>query len=551
MKKPGIFLGALVSGLLTLPLLAILYLGQQIAGFPFVPFGLFINVRDYTPGGVITFVIDQMISVISNLNLGRTDTVAKSIEISMGIVMVLVITIIGGALFFAYLRRQPHRQEWQPGVIYGLIIGVPLTIVSLVGNQVFTADPAPSAIWLLGLFLIWGYANNWAYNRLTYSMTSAAPDVPTNPVSVTQVDRRQFLITLGGATAAITVVGALVGSMAEGDSGARTLSIGSDSAATPEPTAANLPNAAAKLQPAPGTRAELTDVPDFYRIDISLVPPSIDGDTWTLPWFSTDADGNETKFADLTMNDIRTKFKPVDQYITQGCISNRLGGDLISTVKMTGASMQDVLKEVKPPEGTTHLLISGADGFFETLSLDQINSDPSIMLVYAWADQPLPERNGFPLRIHISDLYGMKQPKWITKIAALNHDVDGYWVVRGWDKVAQVRAVSVIDTVATRDAIVNGDQKLIPVGGIAWAGARGISKVEVSVDGGDWAEAQLRDPLSKKTWVLWRYDWPFAEGTHRFAVRCTDGTGQMQITDSAPEHPSGATGIFQVNATVA
>ncbi len=551
MTKPGIFLGALVSGLLTLPLLAVLYIGQQIAGFPFVPFGLFINVRDYTPGGVITFVIDQMISVITTLNLGRVDTVAKSIEIALGIIMMLVITIIAGALFFAYLRRRDHRQEWLPGAVFGLIVGVPLTVISLIGNQIFNADPLPSAIWLLGLFLIWGYANNWAYNRLTYALTNAAPDLPAQDVRVQQVDRRQFLIQLGGATAAITVVGALVGSMSGNEEGVRSVAIASDGAATEAAPSASLASADSKLQPAPGTRSEITPVADFYRIDISLVPPSLDLATWTLPWFVKDADGNETKFAELTMDDIRGKFAPVEQYITQGCISNRIAGDLISTVKWTGASMQDVLKEVKLPEGTTHLLISGADGFYETVALDLINSDSSIVLAYDFDDAPLPERNGFPLRIHVPNLYGMKQPKWITKIEALTHDVDGYWVVRGWDKIAEVRAVSVIDTVATQNVITEGDRQFIPVGGIAWAGSRGISKVEVSIDGGDWTEAQLREPLSEKTWVIWRYDWPFAEGRHTFAVRCYDGSGAMQITEVHAEHPSGATGVHQVNATVA
>jgi hypothetical protein len=250
------------------------------------------------------------------------------------------------------------------------------------------------------------------------------------------------------------------------------------------------------------------------------------------------------------MDDLRTKFTPVEQYITQGCISNRIAGGLISTVLWKGARMRDVLKEVDLPENVTHLMIRGADGFFETISLAEINSDPSIMLAYDWAGEPLPVRNGFPLRIHIPNRYGMKQPKWIINIEALDHDVDGYWVVRSWDKEAFVRATSVIDTVATENVITDGDKQLIPVGGIAWAGSRGISKVEVSVDDGEWVEAQLREPLSNETWVVWRYDWEFAAGAHQFAVRCTDGNGDIQITDRSPEHPSGATGIHMIDVTV-
>ena len=96
MKKPGILLGALVGGLVSLPLLALFYVGQQVAGFPFVPFNVFNTVRDFTPGGLIIFVIDQMISVITSLNLGRVDTTAKLIEQSMGILMMLAIMVIAG-----------------------------------------------------------------------------------------------------------------------------------------------------------------------------------------------------------------------------------------------------------------------------------------------------------------------------------------------------------------------------------------------------------------------------------------------------------------------
>src|SRR5436190_23759880 len=116
MKKPGVLLGALVSGLLTLPLLAVMFVGQRIAGFPFVPFNVFYNIRDNTPGGVITKVIETMEYTIRALNLGRVDTVAKTTEIIMSIVMFVVIMVVAGAIFFAVMRRLEHRQEWLPGV---------------------------------------------------------------------------------------------------------------------------------------------------------------------------------------------------------------------------------------------------------------------------------------------------------------------------------------------------------------------------------------------------------------------------------------------------
>ena len=120
---------------------------------------------------------------------------------------------------------------------------------------------------------------------------------------------------------------------------------------------------------------------------------------------------------------------------------------------------------------------------------------------------------------------------------------EGCWVERGWDEVARVESTSVIDTIAEDAAYESGGQMLVPMGGIAFAGARGVSRVEVRFDGGPWREARLRAPLSETTWVIWRYDWPFVAGSHFFEVRCTEGDGTPQIEEDRGNHPSGATGL--------
>ena len=116
--------------------------------------------------------------------------------------------------------------------------------------------------------------------------------------------------------------------------------------------------------------------------------------------------------------------------------------------------------------------------------------------------------------------------------------------------MAQVKATSVIDTVAVRNVSDQDGQRLVPVGGIAFAGARGISKVQVRVDGGPWQDAQLRTPLSETTWVIWRYDWPFAAGDHTFEVRCAELDGTPQIEEQRSNRPSGATGIHRREASI-
>jgi hypothetical protein len=93
--------------------------------------------------------------------------------------------------------------------------------------------------------------------------------------------------------------------------------------------------------------------------------------------------------------------------------------------------------------------------------------------------------------------------------------------------------------------IIDADRRrLVPIGGIAHAGARGISKVELQVDDGPWQEAALRTPLSPLTWTIWRYEWPFDHGKHTFTVRCYEGSGTPQISTPSPVEPSGATGLY-------
>ena len=142
----------------------------------------------------------------------------------------------------------------------------------------------------------------------------------------------------------------------------------------------------------------------------------------------------------------------------------------------------------------------------------------------------------------------MKQPKWITGVEIGSEYQDGYWVARSWSKDAIVNTTSVVDTVARLATYESGGENLVPVGGIAYSGARGISAVQVRVNGGPWTDAMLREPLSDTTWVIWRYDWPFQQGEHTFEVRCREADGTPQIEQSQPNRPNGATGIHSRTA---
>ena len=77
---------------------------------------------------------------------------------------------------------------------------------------------------------------------------------------------------------------------------------------------------------------------------------------------------------------------------------------------------------------------------------------------------------------------------------------------------------------------------------MAWAPDRGIAKVEVQVDDGDWQECRLGETASENTWVQWVYEWEATAGDHRLRVRATDATGRTQTEERADPAPDGATG---------
>ena len=537
-------MGALAGALLTGPLIGVMYFTDELAGLPFVPFDLFDWITRVLPGSVVTFGIDLMIDGMRLVGMSVADS-AKTAEQAMAIAQFFGGGVVAGALFFGIVRLGGARPNITAGLAIGALFGLPMIAISIaIGG--YDVEPTLVALWLLLLFLGWGAGLRAVYIRLNPDaglLESAEAGAP----AVGGIGRRQFLVRLGAATATITVASTGIGNLlAQAARRELTEELAGTMAHKSQGTGRSLfPNANDPVMSAPGTRPEYTPLKDHYKVFIRTRPTVIDGATWTLPIMGLV--GNPKS---LTTDDIRNDYEAREQYVTLSCISGRVGTDLISTTHWTGASLQDILADVKPAKEARYLFIKSGDGFYETVDLDLIASDERIMLTYAWDGNPIPIDHGFPLRIWLPDRYGMKQPKWITSIDVVKDYKEGYWVERGWSEVARVESTSVIDTVASEAAYESGGQILVPVGGIAFAGARGVSRVEVRVDGGQWREARLRTPLSETTWVIWRYDWPFVAGRHEFEVRCAEGDGTPQIETSRGNHPSGATGIHSKKANL-
>jgi DMSO/TMAO reductase YedYZ molybdopterin-dependent catalytic subunit len=540
MKIKPLFYGGLVGLLVTAPLLAVLYLGATLLGLPFVPFELFNWITRLLPGPVITFGIDRMLDLLLFLGVDVADT-AKTAEQAMALSAFLALGVVAGVIVYA-LRKRLAARPALVGLLAGGITGFPLVVIAVASGS-SDLSPAITTVGLLFLFLLWGLALGMPARWLLFDVEPAADDA-LEVAEVQRLSRRQFLVLLGAASASITVVGAGLAAVLNrppggepGDSLAEAPAAGGTPG--PEPTPESpFPNAGDPVEPALGTRPEYTPLEDHYKVFIELEPTTIEGEGYRLP-----ITGLVDNPLSLTVDEIRANYPVREQYVTLNCISGRIATTLIGTTLWTGASLQQILADAGVRPEARYLHITSGDGFYETIDLELITADERIMLCYAWDGKPIPSDHGFPLRVWIPDRYGMKQPKWITGMEVTEDFRPGYWVQRGWDRTAQVQTTSVIDTVAVTAIYEEGGQRLVPMGGIAFSGARGISKVEVQVDGGPWQAAQLRAPLSDTTWVIWRYDWPFSEGDHVFTVRCTERDGTSQIEEERSSRPAGATGL--------
>jgi DMSO/TMAO reductase YedYZ molybdopterin-dependent catalytic subunit len=546
MKKPAVLTGLWFGLLLTAALIAVSYFAYELVGLPFIPFDVFDWMTNVLPGPVITFGIDTMIDTMRALGIDVADT-AKTAEQIMAVLGTFVPGVIGAVVFFAVLNRlEKSPTNLIPGLILGIIAGVPMLVISLVIGF-SSISPVLRGLWIMALFLGWGLMLNWTYNYLRVlpekrPTEEAPPQADEAAPAVEQISRREFLIRVGAGTAAVTVLGMGAGVALAAADRRRSRA----EAAAGEVIAEVTPEVEGELMPAPGTRPEITPLVDHYKVFIRTEPTMLDVDQWTLR-----IHGLVDQELSLTLDDLRNNYEPVNLYVTLSCISGRVGTGLIGTLLWTGANLKEVLADAGLQDGAKYLRVYSADGFHETVDLSLVDQDDRIMLAYAWDGRLLPADHGAPLRIYIPDRYGMKQPKWITDIEVVGEYEQGYWVERGWDEVAQMKATSVIDTVAVDAAYKDeSGQSLIPIGGMAHAGARGISTVEVRVDGDSWQEAELRTPLSDVTWVIWRYDWPFEAGKHTFEVRCAEGDGTPQIEEVHEARPSGSTGIHSVEVEV-
>ena len=271
----------------------------------------------------------------------------------------------------------------------------------------------------------------------------------------------------------------------------------------------------------------------FYRIDTALSPPLIDPTQWKLRIHGLVDRELTVTYQDLLDRGLR------DAWITLCCVSNPVGGDLISNTVFSGVPMKDLLEEAGVQSGADMLLSTSEDGWTCGTPLAALTDGRDALLAVGMDGVPLPVEHGFPVRQVVPGLYGyVSATKWVTDWEITRFDdAKAYWTTRGWSAQGPIKTHSRIDV--PRESV---DAGAVTVAGIAWAQHTGITKVEVRVDDGGWEEAELASVPSADTWVQWRWDWDAEPGEHRLQVRATDKTGYTQTSERADVVPDGATG---------
>lgn len=291
----------------------------------------------------------------------------------------------------------------------------------------------------------------------------------------------------------------------------------------------------------PGLSTLFTANSRFYRVDTAIVVPTVDLDAWRLRITGMVTEELSYSYADLLDMPL------VESDVTLACVSNEVGGPLVGTARWLGVPLASLLERAGVQSRADQVLGRSVDGFTAGFPVTAVDEREALVAV-GMNGEVLSAAHGFPARLVVSGLYGyVSATKWLSSIELTRFDeVEGYWVPRGWARDAPVKTQSRIDRPR------GGGIEVGPyvVAGVAWAPSRGITSVEVQIDGGAWREAELGPSVGDDVWRQWWIEWDATPGSHEIRCRATDGSGALQVEAPSDLAPDGATGWHVRRVTV-
>jgi DMSO/TMAO reductase YedYZ molybdopterin-dependent catalytic subunit len=523
-RQVAIFLSGFLAGLVALAFNFLLRLGGLSPYPPESALGAFLKV---VPASIEEPMVQQFGDLAGQLGLLSATLVAAAVY---GLLIVGFDRLSDGVLGRLTKFERLLGFSLVPWLLFGLIL-LPVDGDSFFGANSAFASP----------YNIWAFPFTLLLVQGVFALAmSPRYSVPSSPLPA-DASRREFIekgavgiLALIVAVLSLGGLGSLFSQQIQPSGGSQPVDLADAPAIFRDPRLQALVD------------SEVTPNGSFYRVAIDVIDPVVDAATWSLL-----VDGLVGTTKQYSLQDIKN-LPSTGQYATLECVSNNINGNLVSNAKWSGLKISDLLGDVGGVQsGAKYVVFYSKDGYSVGIPLDKAMMDDSI-LAYQMNGADLPVSHGYPLRAIIPGLYGMMSAKWVTHVSVVGSVYQGYWQTRGWTNNAEIYTVTFIVSPQSGGQLsLSSNGGSIIVAGYAFAGDRGVAKVEVSFDNGaTWETAQLKKPLSDLTWALWAFEWKPQPGRYFILARATDGSGQVQASTVSDTFPNGATGYAYITATV-
>jgi DMSO/TMAO reductase YedYZ molybdopterin-dependent catalytic subunit len=138
-------------------------------------------------------------------------------------------------------------------------------------------------------------------------------------------------------------------------------------------TRADIPAADPAIDTLPGITPRITPNESHYTVDTTLVKPRVLVDDWRL-----DIKGLVQSPFSLTYDQL-LDLEAVEQMHTLECISNYVGGDLISTALWTGVPLRDLLDRAQVRPGAYDVVFTSVDGYTDSIPIAKAMEDRTLV----------------------------------------------------------------------------------------------------------------------------------------------------------------------------
>jgi sulfite dehydrogenase (cytochrome) subunit A len=298
----------------------------------------------------------------------------------------------------------------------------------------------------------------------------------------------------------------------------------------------------------------------FVRYHNAGIPTSIDGDRHLIK-----IGGNAVaKPFELSVNELRTQFKPVELVAVNQCSGNSrghfsprvTGGQLsngaMGNARWTGVPLKDVLARAEPRNSARQVTFNGLDealfgggDFVKSLDMAQA-MDGEVMIAWQMNGADLPLLNGFPVRLVVPGHYGTYWVKHLSQIEVIDSVYEGFWMkpayripdndcacIEPGTTPAATRPIGRFNVRSFITSVQDGAKvragQALTVRGIAFDGGQGIREVAWSADGGQtWRGARLGEDLGRYSFREFTFGFTPGKGSHDLRVRAWNRSGQSQ-----------------------